>query len=90
MGNEPYHSDNRGVAMPHLLNAFNRMVQLIEQQGLQNDIKVTVPFSAVVLANTYPPQNTVFASGIIDTIRAIVPTLQRTGSKFSINLVTVL
>jgi hypothetical protein len=40
----------------------------------------------VVLANTYPVENTVFDQGIIETMRAIAPTLQRTGSKFSINL----
>ena len=45
-----------------------------------------MPFSAVVLANTYPVENSVFEAGIIDTMRAIVPTMQRTGSKFSINL----
>ena len=45
-----------------------------------------MPFSAVVLANTYPVENSVFEAGIIDTVRAIVPTMQRTGSKFSINL----
>ena len=47
---------------------------------------MTIPFSAVVLANTYPPENTHFADGIMSTMRDIVPTMLRTGSKFSINL----
>ena len=48
--------------------------------------QVTIPFSAVVLTNTYPVENSVFHNGIINTMRSIVPTLLRTGSKFSINL----
>ena len=49
-------------------------------------MQVTIPFSSVVLANTYPVESTVFDGGIIDTIKTIVTTLQSTGSKFSINL----
>ena len=41
IGNEPFHEDNRNLAMPHLLGAFNKMVQVLEQKGLQNKIKVT-------------------------------------------------
>ena len=44
MGNEPYHEMNRPTAMPHLVNAFNRMVQLLADNGLQNDIKVLESF----------------------------------------------
>ena len=45
MGNEPYHEMNRPTAMPHLVNAFNRMVQLLADNGLQNDIKVLESFT---------------------------------------------
>ena len=47
---------------------------------------MTIPFSAVVLADTFPPENTRFASGIMSVMQSIVPTMMRTGSKFSINL----
>jgi len=47
---------------------------------------VTIPFSAVVLVDTFPPERAQFAGGIMSTMQAIVPTMLKTGSKFSINL----
>ena len=38
------------------------------------------------MTDTYPPENARFADGIMSVMQAIVPTMQRTGSKFSINL----
>ena len=47
---------------------------------------MTIPFSAVVLVNTYPIQNSAFDPLIIDLMRNITPTMIATKSKFSINL----
>ncbi|XP_012557434.1 uncharacterized protein LOC100210757 isoform X1 [Hydra vulgaris] len=86
IGNEPFHEDNRALAMPHLLPAFNSMVKLLNDNGLKERIKVTVPFSAVVLINTYPVENTVFHPDVIGVMRDIVNTIKNTGSVFSINI----
>jgi exo-beta-1,3-glucanase (GH17 family) len=48
--------------------------------------QVTIPFSGVVLVNTYPVENSVFHPDVIDLMRAVTPTLISTGSKFSINV----
>jgi hypothetical protein len=39
IGNEPYHEMNR-PAMEHLLAAFNRIVAVVADNGLQDQIKV--------------------------------------------------
>lgn len=48
--------------------------------------QVTIPFSAVVLVNTYPVESSEFHPEIIGLIRNIAPTMMNTGSVFSINL----
>jgi len=40
VGNEPYLQENRAEAMPNILNAFNRIVKLVADNGLANIIKV--------------------------------------------------
>lgn len=88
IGNEPFHEENRALAMPHLLSAFNSMVKLLNENGLQEHMKVTIPFSAVVLTNTYPIDNTVFHPDIIETMKEVTAIMKNTGSVFSINIYT--
>ena len=40
VGNEPFLQENRAAAMPYILNAFNRIVKLVADNGLANEIKV--------------------------------------------------
>ena len=47
---------------------------------------MTIPFSGVVLANTYPVESTVFDPQVISLMRSVTATMISTGSKFSINL----
>ncbi len=49
-------------------------------------MQVTIPFSAAVLANTYPVENSVFDPNVISLMQSVTPTMISTGSKFSINL----
>ena len=44
VGNEPFLQENRAEAMPYILNAFNRIVKLVADNGLANEIKVNLVF----------------------------------------------
>ena len=50
--------------------------------------QVTIPFSASILTNTYPVESSEFHPGIMDTIRAIVPTLQESKLKIFLRVPT--
>ena len=40
VGNEPFLQENRAQAMPYIQAAFNRIVKLVGDNGLANQIKV--------------------------------------------------
>lgn len=86
VGNEPYASFNRGFSMPYLVDAFLAAARMLEDSGLYPGMKVTIPFSAEVLRDTYPPSNGRFSSGIVSTMDAVLPVLRRQQSSFGITL----
>ncbi|KAJ1545425.1 hypothetical protein HK096_006412, partial [Nowakowskiella sp. JEL0078] len=87
VGNEP--TLNK-LDPPTVVAAFKKMVNIVRDAGLADLVKVTIPHSADMMTNTYPPSGAIFTSVGKQYMNEVLPILQQTGSVFSVNLYTYL
>ncbi|KAJ3121244.1 hypothetical protein HK098_003836 [Nowakowskiella sp. JEL0407] len=83
IGNEP--TLNR-LNPPTVVAAFKKMVNIVQNAGLGDTIKVTIPHSADMMTNTYPPNGAIFTDIGKQYMNEVLPILRQTGSVFSVNL----
>ena len=84
IGNEPFL--DRPGAWPQIVPAATRIHQLLRDNNLLQNMKMTVPFSGAILVNTYPVANTRFHPDAINSVKQILDMIRQEGSVFSINL----
>lgn len=70
----------------YLLGAMKNIHQAISESGLGNQIKVSTPFSAAVLGESYPPSKGSFRPDFRSFINPIISFLADTGAPFFLNM----
>ncbi|KAL3514881.1 hypothetical protein ACH5RR_027598 [Cinchona calisaya] len=68
-----------------LVKAMQNLHQVLLSRGLDRKIKVTTPHSMAVLASSFPPSASTFATTLLPTMTAIVGFLADTGAPFMVN-----
>ena len=86
VGNEPWSSYDQGVYNLVLVPAVKNIHEALRNAGLGDKVKVTVPFNADVMTDSYPPSSAVFRPDIVNQMLQICQILKQTGSPFSVNI----
>ncbi|KAJ3119495.1 hypothetical protein HK098_005396 [Nowakowskiella sp. JEL0407] len=91
VANEPTLAENQNLDghpadASKVVPAFQKMVNIIKSNGLQGKMKVTIPFSADVVTNSYPPDQGVFTDLGKGYLNTALPLMREMGSPFSVNL----
>lgn len=85
VGNEYLTTDDDKLDHNALVKAMQNLHQVLLSRGLDRKIKVTTPHSMAVLASSFPPSASTFATTLLPTMTAIVGFLADTGSPFMVN-----
>ncbi|PPR91723.1 hypothetical protein GOBAR_AA28961 [Gossypium barbadense] len=84
VGNEYLTSDDN-LDPDALVQAMQNLHAVLLKRGLDRKIKVTTPHSMAVLASSFPPSASTFATKLIPTMSSIVGFLADTGAPFMVN-----
>ncbi|KAJ8772760.1 hypothetical protein K2173_027937 [Erythroxylum novogranatense] len=85
VGNEYLTTDPDHLDPNDLVRAMQNLHDALSARGLDRKIKVTTPHSMAVLASSFPPSASTFATTLIPSMTSIVGFLADTGSPFMIN-----
>lgn len=85
VGNEYLTTDDDKLDHNALVKAMQNLHQALLSRGLDRKIKVTTPHSMAVLASSFPPSASTFATTLLPTMTAIVGFLADTGAPFMVN-----
>ncbi|MCD7461682.1 hypothetical protein HAX54_046806 [Datura stramonium] len=87
VGNEYLTADGDGDQLDHnaLVEAMQNLHSVVLSHGLDRKIKVSTPHSMAVLASSFPPSSSTFATTLLPTMTSIVGLLADTGAPFMVN-----
>ncbi|XP_009801195.1 glucan endo-1,3-beta-glucosidase 12-like [Nicotiana tabacum] len=87
VGNEYLTTDNDDDKLDHnaLVQAMQNLHSVLLARGLDRKIKVTTPHSMAVLASSFPPSSSTFATTLLPIMTSIVGFLADTGAPFMVN-----
>ncbi|CAK9178300.1 unnamed protein product [Ilex paraguariensis] len=85
VGNEYLTTDEDHLDPNALVQAMQNLHQVLISRGLDRKIKVTTPHSMAVLASSFPPSASTFATTLLPTMTSIVDFLADTGAPFMVN-----
>ncbi|KAL6279161.1 hypothetical protein ACE6H2_016042 [Prunus campanulata] len=68
-----------------LVQAMQNLHAVLIARGLERKIKVTTPHSMAVLASSFPPSSSTFATNLVPTMTSIAAFLADTGAPFMVN-----
>ncbi|KAJ6336455.1 hypothetical protein OIU77_026241 [Salix suchowensis] len=85
VGNEYLTTDPDHLKPNALFQAMQNLHSVLVQRGLDRKIKVTTPHSMAVLASSFPPSASTFATTLMPVMTSIVGFLADTGSPFMVN-----
>ncbi|XVE56291.1 hypothetical protein DITRI_Ditri03aG0226900 [Diplodiscus trichospermus] len=84
VGNEYLTSDDQ-LDPDALVQTMQNLHAVLLKRGLDRKIKVTTPHSMAVLASSFPPSASTFATKLLPTMSSIVGFLADTGAPFMVN-----
>lgn len=84
VGNE-YLTDDQLLDHNALFQAMQNLHSVLLSRGLNRKIKVSTPHSMAVLASSFPPSSSTFATTLLPVMTSIVALLSDTNSPFMIN-----
>ncbi|KAL4575399.1 hypothetical protein LXL04_022242 [Taraxacum kok-saghyz] len=85
VGNEYLATDDDSLDPNALIQAMQNLHEVLLSSGLDRKIKITTPHSMAVLATSFPPSASTFATTLMPTMTSIVTFLADTGSPFMVN-----
>ncbi|XP_009626249.1 glucan endo-1,3-beta-glucosidase 12-like [Nicotiana tabacum] len=87
VGNEYLTTDNDDDKLDHnaLVQAMQNLHSVLLARGLDRKIKVSTPHSMAVLASSFPPSSSTFATTLLPIMTSIVGFLADTGAPFMVN-----
>ncbi|KAK9270626.1 hypothetical protein L1049_026208 [Liquidambar formosana] len=85
VGNEYLTTDGDQLDPKELVQAIQNLHAVLVSRGLDRKIKVTTPHSMAVLASSFPPSASTFATNLMPTMTDIVGFLADTGAPFMVN-----
>ncbi|XP_050378799.1 glucan endo-1,3-beta-glucosidase 12-like [Argentina anserina] len=87
VGNEylTSNSDHQELDPATLVQAMQNLHSVLIARALDRKIKITTPHSMAVLASSFPPSASTFATDLVPTMTSIVAFLADTASPFMIN-----
>ncbi|CAI9296350.1 unnamed protein product [Lactuca saligna] len=85
VGNEYLATDDDSLDPNNLIQAMQNLHEVLLSRGLDRKIKITTPHSMAVLATSFPPSTSTFATTLMPTMTSIVTFLADTGSPFMVN-----
>ncbi|KAG8654490.1 glucan endo-1,3-beta-glucosidase 12 [Manihot esculenta] len=85
VGNEYLTTDPDHLRPNNLVQAMQNLHAVLVARGLDRKIKITTPHSMAVLASSFPPSASSFATTLMPTMTSIVGFLAETGAPFMIN-----
>ncbi|XP_057974477.1 glucan endo-1,3-beta-glucosidase 12-like [Malania oleifera] len=85
IGNEYLTTDPDHTDPTALVRAMQNMHAALRDRGLDRKIKVTTPHSMAVLASSFPPSTSTFATTLLPTMTDIINFLASTGAPFMVN-----
>ncbi|KDP36766.1 hypothetical protein JCGZ_08057 [Jatropha curcas] len=85
VGNEYLTTDPDHLRPNNLFKAMQNLHAVLVARGLDRKIKVTTPHSMAVLASSFPPSASTFATTLMPTMTSIVGFLADTGAPFMVN-----
>jgi exo-beta-1,3-glucanase (GH17 family) len=85
VGNEYLTTDPDHLKPNALIQAMQNLHAVLVQRGLDRKIKVTTPHSMAVLASSFPPSASTFATTLMPVMTSIVGFLADTGAPFMVN-----
>ncbi|CAK7346001.1 unnamed protein product [Dovyalis caffra] len=85
VGNEYLTTDPDHLKPNALVQAMQNLHAVLVQRGLDRKIKVTTPHSMAVLASSFPPSASTFATTLMPVMTSIVGFLADTGAPFMVN-----
>ncbi|EEF52891.1 glucan endo-1,3-beta-glucosidase 12 [Ricinus communis] len=85
VGNEYLTTDPDHLRPNNLVQAMQNLHAVLVARGLDRKIKVTTPHSMAILASSFPPSASTFATTLMPTMTSIVAFLAETGSPFMVN-----
>ncbi|KAK4854118.1 hypothetical protein QYF36_019088 [Acer negundo] len=68
-----------------LVQAMQNLHGVLVSRGLERKIKVSTPHSMAVLASSFPPSSSTFATDLVPTMTSILKFLVDTGAPFMVN-----
>lgn len=77
---------NSNLPTPLLLNALKNIHLALIAANLDNNIKVSTPFSSTIILNPFPPSQAFFNRSLNNILLPTLKFLQSTGSYFMINI----
>ncbi|KAJ9186316.1 hypothetical protein P3X46_001903 [Hevea brasiliensis] len=85
VGNEYLTTDPDHLRPNNLVQAMQNLHAVLVARGLDRKIKITTPHSMAVLASSFPPSASSFATTLMPTMTSLVGFLADTGSPFMVN-----
>lgn len=85
VGNEYLTTDPDHLKPNALVQAMQNLHSVLVQRGLDRKIKVTTPHSMAVLASSFPPSASAFATTLMPVMTSILGFLSDTGAPFMVN-----
>ncbi|XP_071690005.1 glucan endo-1,3-beta-glucosidase 12-like [Rutidosis leptorrhynchoides] len=85
VGNEYLATNDDNMNPNYLLKAMQNLHQVLLSRGLDRKIKISTPHSMAVLATSFPPSTSTFATTLMPIMTSIVSFLADTGSSFMVN-----
>lgn len=85
VGNEYLTTDPDHLKPNALIQAMQNLHAVLVQRGLDRKIKVTTPHSMAVLASSFPPSASTFATTLMPVMTSIVGFLADTGAPYMVN-----
>ncbi|KAK4477519.1 hypothetical protein RD792_016748 [Penstemon davidsonii] len=85
VGNEYLTSDDDNLDHNSLVKAMQNLHTVLLSRGLDRKIKISTPHSMAVLASSFPPSASTFATTLLPAMTAIVGFLADSGAPFMVN-----